>query len=149
MYVTLYILFLIHWYFTIFFCTYVFWANPIYDKIYIVIASALILHWAILGNCIISHIEIKMLGIKNTQFTYHPSLYFYQDMSIGTVSIMCIISVLIIYNIYIVLQRQRVNKTLIYSVLLFMCTSAVYYRYKDFKYLIGKQIKQSFMNNKN
>ncbi len=132
--------FIFHWVFIIALSTYILWSNPKYDLIFIIVFILLVMQWLIIGNCIISKIETRIL-YKNEEHKskkfLNPSIQFFRDANLYTLLLNCIIIVFYLINILVVCTRYGMPLCLVLGVSLVMFIYFMYYRYQEYVYIIS------------
>jgi len=139
-YLLLGLLFIFHWVYILFVALYVFVRkNKKYDWIFGLTLSFLIAYWMLGG-----YLENKNLDDTykfGQHLTEHPSLYLYQsNMYIKLV--MAILSLLIIYNMFMMLTIYKVPSIVKWTLSLGVFFYLVYYRIVDYISMKVKKIKE-------
>jgi hypothetical protein len=136
--IILLLLFLIHWAFVLIAITYIWWGRPQYDKIYLFALLLLIIHWLILGDCIISKIEKTIMHSQSELLEkpfLNPSIQFYQGSSMFTLVISSLLPIMYIINMCYVLNRLKVNIVFIILAAFAFLAYSARFRIQEYQYI--------------
>jgi hypoxanthine phosphoribosyltransferase len=149
-YLSLIILFIVHWILSLISYFYVFVRKSNkYDYIYFITVSVIILSW--LTNkqeCIISYFEKSILNKKyqyGSDPTYHPSLTFYIKNNLFQTVLLTMASILMIINIAIMMKIYKVN---IFVITLLLIIAILYTLYFRLIQVVSQQQKQFLATSK-
>lgn len=143
-YLTLTLLFIIHWILSLISYFYVFFRKSNkYDYIYFIIVTIIILSW--LTNkqeCLISYLEKCILYPKyqyGSDPTLHPSLTFYSKNNVFQTFILTIASILMITNVSVMMKIYKFNTFIISLFLIIAVSYTLYFRIVQ---IVSEQQKQ-------
>lgn len=132
-YLILAVLFIVHWFLCFILYFYVFIRKSRkYDSIYFIIAFVIIFGWILSKQeCLISYIEKKQFNPEyqyGSDPTYNPSLTFYSKNTLVQTFILTVGSILMIFNLTVMMKIYKVNAIILCAFLLISISFAIYYR---------------------
>lgn len=132
-YLSLTILFIVHWFIICISSFYVFIRKSNhYDYVYFGVVILVIISWlTIKQECIISYLEKKLMNSEyqcGEDPTYHPSLTLHIQNSLMQMIILTIMITLMIINLSIMMKIYRVNKIIVCLFLVFSIAITIYFR---------------------
>lgn len=125
-------LFAMHWIYIIAISTYLWWGSPRYDRLYLFIMGAMILHWLLLGECLVTIIERQLLGRGDENYLC-PSMQFYQGNTPITLWISIAFGAIYLVTIFVVLMRQGYPKFLVWTFAGLFVIYMADFKYKQYK----------------
>lgn len=147
-YVSLMLLFIIHWILSLvsYFYVFVRKSNK-YDYVYFIIVFIIILSWITnKQECLISFLEKKILTPEykyGSDPTYHPSLTFYNKSHSFQTIVLTIASILMIINLSVMMNIYKLNTVLIVLLLIIAISYTLYFRIVQ---IVTQQQKEFLLN---
>lgn len=136
--------FILHWALVTGLCTYMFWGRPAYDKWYIFAWVVLISHWFVLGHCIISLVEKKILyddeEAEDIPFLNPSMQFFIPGGNMWTFALSILVMIMYVANIAVVAYRNTVHPAFVMILGGSLLAYFSYWRYQEFLYMNNKYV---------
>lgn len=132
--------FVLHWTLVIGLSTYLFWASPKTDWIYLGVWALLYAQWIFHGSCYLSTFERSML-YNNTDATQNifinPSLQFYTGGNLWTFALAVFITAMYLVNFAYVLHRIGVPTVANVALTGGFAVYCAYWRHKEYLHIMA------------